>query len=90
MTTCAHIQSAPISPMPEADKPGQVCPECVAMGSSWVHLRHCRECGHVGCCDDSPNRHARAHYQTEDHPVIDSAEPRERWSYCYADDVTAG
>lgn len=64
-----------------------ICPECVAQGSRWVHLRVCLTCGHVGCCDESPNRHARRHYRNAGHPLIQSMEPGETWRYCYADDV---
>jgi CPA2 family monovalent cation:H+ antiporter-2 len=63
------------------------CPECVARGDHWMHLRVCLTCGHVGCCDDSPNRHARAHYLEAGHPIIQSLEPREIWRWCYADEV---
>jgi uncharacterized UBP type Zn finger protein len=70
--------------VPEAQ---DVCPECVAMGSPWVHLRVCLTCGHVGCCDQSPNRHARRHYHTAGHPLIQSMEPGETWRYCFIDDV---
>jgi len=64
------------------------CEDCLRMGSSWVHLRLCMTCGHVGCCDQSPNRHATAHaHQNPDHPVIRSYEPGEDWWYCYADDL---
>jgi CPA2 family monovalent cation:H+ antiporter-2 len=64
-----------------------VCKECVAMGSGWVHLRQCLWCGHVGCCDSSPNRHATKHYHSSGHPVIRSVQPGESWGYCYADDL---
>lgn len=60
------------------------CPECVAAGDSWVHLRLCLICGEVGCCDNSKNRHARAHFHAADHPIIASYEPGEVWRYCYA------
>src|SRR5438876_470844 len=63
------------------------CEECLASGDSWVHLRLCLECGHVGCCDDSPNKHATKHYRATSHPVIRSFEPGERWRYCYPDDL---
>jgi uncharacterized UBP type Zn finger protein len=55
-------------------------------GDDWVHLRLCLTCGHVGCCDESPNRHATAHFHAEGHPVIRSYEPGEDWAYCYLDD----
>ena len=61
--------------------------ECLLSGGRWVHLRLCRSCGHVGCCDSSPNRHATRHFQATGHPVIQSLEPGERWLYCYIDDL---
>jgi uncharacterized UBP type Zn finger protein len=63
------------------------CEECLASGSQWVHLRLCLRCGHVGCCDESPNRHATKHFRATQHPVIRSFEPGENWGYCYVDDV---
>ena len=63
------------------------CEECLTSGSTWVHLRLCRSCGHVGCCDDSPNRHARAHYKDTGHPIIEGYDPPEGWGWCYADKV---
>ena len=63
------------------------CEECLKTGSWWVHLRLCLICGHVGCCDDSPNRHARAHAGGEQHPIIRSLEPGESWSWCFVDEV---
>lgn len=63
------------------------CPSCVALGDSWVHLRICLTCGHVGCCDNSRNRHARRHFHETSHPIIQSYEPGEAWRYCFADDV---
>lgn len=64
----------------------QGCEDCLAEGSRWVHLRLCMTCGHVGCCDSSPRRHATAHFHATDHPVIQSFEPRERWGWCYVDE----
>ena len=63
------------------------CEECLKLGSPWVHLRLCRICGHVGCCDDSPSRHATAHAHATSHPIIRSLEPGEDWSWCYVDRV---
>jgi uncharacterized UBP type Zn finger protein len=63
------------------------CEDCLKMGGRWVHLRLCETCGHVGCCDSSPNRHATKHFQATRHPVIKSFEPGEEWGYCYADDL---
>ncbi len=68
---------------------GYVCEECVKTGSKWVHLRTCQECGVTHCCDNSPNRHATKHARSSGHPVIASAEPGERWLYCYPDDAFA-
>ena len=65
------------------------CEECLATHGRWVHLRICRVCGHVGCCDSSPRRHADAHFRDTGHPVIESAEPGEDWRWCYLDHVTA-
>jgi hypothetical protein len=65
------------------------CEECLATGSAWVHLRLCLTCGHVGCCDDSPNRHATRHYERTDHPVVRSFEPGEGWGWCFADEELA-
>ena len=65
----------------------RVCEECVKIGSSWVHLRTCQECGVTLCCDNSPNRHTTKHAQATKHPVVASAEPGERWLYCYPDDA---
>ena len=59
------------------------CEECLRMGSPWVHLRICRTCGHVGCCDDSPNKHATKHFHQTRHPVIRSFEPGEDWFWSY-------
>ena len=63
------------------------CEECLKTGSWWVHLRMCRTCGHVGCCDASPNRHARAHSGTSGHPIISTYEPHEDWWWCFVDEV---
>lgn len=63
------------------------CEECLALGDAWVHLRLCLFCGHVGCCDNSKNRHATKHHHETDHAIIQSYEPGEAWMYCYPDDV---
>jgi hypothetical protein len=80
---CAHL--AAITQVKQPAK--RECEECVKIGASWVHLRTCQECGGTRCCDDSPNRHASAHARASGHPVIASAEPGERWLYCYPDDA---
>ena len=65
------------------------CEECVKIGARWVHLRTCQECGTTRCCDDSPNQQASKHASVSGHPVIASAEPGERWVYCFPDDAFA-
>ncbi|GAB3162064.1 UBP-type zinc finger domain-containing protein [Myceligenerans halotolerans] len=62
------------------------CEDCLRTGGQWVHLRMCRACGHVGCCDSSPNRHATKHYVGQRHPVVQSVEPGESWLWCYVDE----
>ena len=82
-TTCEHVIGLkPVDPVTP-----QGCAECLASGDRWVHLRLCLTCGHVGCCDSSPNRHATAHYKETGHPVIQSFEPGEDWRWCYIDDM---
>src|SRR5207249_1687978 len=77
--------AAKVKPVPPRTPTG--CEECLRAGTSWVHLRLCLTCGHVGCCDDSPSRHATRHAQATSHPVIASYEPGERWAWCYTDQV---
>ncbi|HKE00806.1 MAG TPA: UBP-type zinc finger domain-containing protein [Planctomycetota bacterium] len=79
--TCHHMKG--LEPVPAR---AEGCEECLASGSRWVHLRLCLGCGHVGCCDDSPNRHATKHFHSTRHPVIASFEPGERWGWCYVDE----
>ncbi|MGY2873071.1 monovalent cation/hydrogen antiporter [Marmoricola sp. URHA0025 HA25] len=83
---CEHLRDARVDVQPNT--PG-VCEECVRDGTQWVHLRLCLVCGHVGCCDSSPQRHATAHHHASAHPVIRSAEPGESWRWCYLDELTA-
>jgi Na+/H+ antiporter len=83
---CEHLENAPEAVAPQSEP--DACPDCLAMNErSWVHLRMCLNCGHVGCCDSSPNRHATAHYHATDHPVIRSIELGESWRWCYPDAV---
>jgi uncharacterized UBP type Zn finger protein len=82
--TCTHLDTIEHLEGREG-VPG--CPECIAAGGTWVHLRRCTECGQVGCCDSSPAKHATAHHHATGHPVIRSLEPGEQWLYCYPDDV---
>jgi monovalent cation:H+ antiporter-2, CPA2 family len=63
------------------------CKKCLAIGDTWVHLRLCRTCGHVGCCDSSRNKHATKHFQETKHPIVTSLEPGEGWSWCYVDEI---
>lgn len=63
------------------------CEECLASGERWVHLRLCMECGHVGCCDDSPNKHASKHFHASQHPIMKSFEPGEDWGWCFVDQI---
>ena len=63
------------------------CQECLEIGSAWLHLRVCRQCGHVGCCDQSPHRHASAHFAETGHPIIEGYDPPEGWGWCYLDET---
>jgi len=82
--SCIHVPVDRASPTPNA--PG--CSDCLAVGRrDWVHLRFCQTCGHVGCCDNSPGRHATAHYQASGHPLIRSFEAGEEWWWCYVDEA---
>ena len=81
---CAHAAAIPTEP-PAPHVRG--CEECLTMGSRWVHLRVCLDCGHVGCCDSSPNKHATKHYHATQHPVMASMEPGEQWGWCFSDEV---
>ncbi|CCH90728.1 Sodium/hydrogen antiporter [Modestobacter italicus] len=78
---CAHLRLAPVG----VAHPEQACEDCLREGTTWVHLRTCLTCGHVGCCDSSPRRHSRAHFGAEGHPVVVSAEPDEAWRWCWID-----
>lgn len=83
--TCEHIEA-----LDGLKKPRElVCEECIKTGSSWVNLRTCQTCGATLCCDNSPNRHASRHARATGHPVIISAQPGERWIYCFPDDAFA-
>ena len=82
---CQHLQG--IESVKHAKK--RECEECVKIGSTWMHLRTCQSCGGTRCCDSSPMKHASAHAKSSKHPVVASAEPGERWLYCYPDDLTA-
>ena len=82
---CTHITS--IERVISAKR--HVCEACMKIGGTWVHLRTCQTCGTTLCCDSSPNQHASKHAHSSGHPAIASAQPGERWLYCYPDDVLA-
>jgi uncharacterized UBP type Zn finger protein len=84
MATCTHLDQVLITQLPESV---DGCEDCLLTGDPWLHLRICLECGHVGCCDDSPNRHATAHAHSSAHPIIRSLEHGEEWSWCFLDEV---
>ncbi|MEV0583351.1 UBP-type zinc finger domain-containing protein [Nonomuraea sp. NPDC050310] len=84
MTTCEHLSKLSKVDGPPARTP-EGCEECLASGSRWVHLRRCLDCGHIGCCDSSPNKHASKHFQADGHPVMQSFEPGESWRWCFVD-----
>lgn len=80
---CRHLDT-----LPPVTPSGDGCEDCLRIGGRWVHLRLCMHCGHVGCCDASPGRHARAHWRTHpDHPLVRSYEPDEVWWWCFEDEV---
>jgi len=81
-TRCTH-QDQIMHPKPHS----RGCEECLKSGDTWVHLRLCESCGHVGCCDSSKNKHATRHYGSSHHPVIKSFQPGEDWMFCYVDNV---
>ena len=83
--TCTHLDQIKIT---TTDKNG--CEECLKMGDTWVHLRLCLECGHVGCCDSSKNKHATKHFHKSKHPLVRSIEPGEYWVWCYVDQIEPG
>ena len=78
---CGHEAQVRIR---EVERPAGGCQECLAEGGRWVHLRACLTCGHVGCCDSSPSRHATKHFHASGHPIMTSAEPGETWVWCFA------
>ena len=80
--TCTHLGALS---MPTSAASG--CESCLETGDSWVHLRQCLTCGRVGCCDSSKNTHATKHFHASHHPVVRSAEPGEKWAWCYEDEA---
>jgi len=83
-TACSHLDTIRFTELP-APLPG--CEECLKVGGQWIHLRMCLVCGKLGCCDNSPSRHAAAHFHESGHPLMRSAEPDEEWVWCYVDEV---
>lgn len=84
MASCAHLGTVKVLQLPDSVAG---CEDCLREGGVWLHLRICLACGHVGCCDDSPSRHATAHHRLSGHPLIRSLEPGEEWSWCFVDEV---
>ena len=84
MAACTHLDTIELTQLP-ASVDG--CEECLASGGKWCHLRLCLGCGHVGCCDSSPGRHATAHAGSSGHPIMRSIQPGEDWSWCFVDEV---
>ena len=84
MTTCSHLDHVHVTELPESV---EGCEDCLAQGTHWFHLRICLECGHVGCCDSSPEKHASKHASADEHPIMRSIEPGEDWSWCVVDEV---
>jgi len=82
---CSHLNTIKVT---ETDV--HVCEDCVKTGDRWVHLRLCLECGHVGCCDSSKNKHATKHFHRSKHPLMRSIEPGEQWIWCYVDELSPG
>ena len=86
MTTCKHVRDTQ-SVRDVQPRTPQGCEDCLREGTRWLHLRLCLACGHVGCCDDSPRRHATAHFRATGHPIVRSFEPGEDWGWCYVDEL---
>jgi uncharacterized UBP type Zn finger protein len=84
MPSCSHLDSVLITELPPSV---EGCEDCLATGGEWLHLRICLQCGRVGCCDDSPNKHASQHAASTRHPIIRSLEPGEDWCWCYEDEL---
>lgn len=82
MAGCTHLDQ-----IHDVEPSAQGCEDCLRIGGTWVHLRECLSCGHVGCCDSSPNRHATAHFRATEHPLVRSFEPGEEWLWCYVDEI---
>lgn len=84
---CKHTSLATIDTV---KRPSAGCEDCLKIGARWVHLRECLTCGHIGCCDSSPNKHATAHFKATTHPIVTSVEVGEEWCWCYVDERVLG
>jgi hypothetical protein len=82
MDECKHIDQ-----IKQVRPKASGCEDCLRIGDTWVHLRLCMSCGHVGCCDSSKNQHATRHFWASQHPIVRSLEPGENWRWCYIDEV---
>ena len=83
-TVCTHLDEISVLELPPSV---EGCDDCLRTGGEWLHLRICLACGHIGCCDSSPDRHASAHAHAASHPIIRSLEPGEEWCWCYVDEL---
>jgi hypothetical protein len=79
---CSHLHA-----IRDVKPSARGCEECLKSGDEWVHLRICRTCGHVGCCDQSKNKHATKHFHETRHPIIEGYDPPEHWGWCYIDQL---
>ncbi|MEO7095188.1 MAG: UBP-type zinc finger domain-containing protein [Polyangiales bacterium] len=84
---CEHVATTTVRVV---DRPARGCEDCLRTGGRWVHLRECLTCGHVACCDSSPNKHATKHFHASKHAIVSSAEPGESWCWCYVDERMLG
>ena len=84
MAACTHLDTIELTELPPSV---EGCEDCLVSGTKWCHLRICLGCGHVGCCDSSPSRHATAHAESSGHPIMRSIQPGEDWSWCFVDEV---
>ena len=81
-SSCSHLDA-----IADVEPSGNGCVECLLTGGRWVHLRRCTKCGHIGCCDNSPGKHATGHFHETEHPLIQSYEPGEDWYWCFIDEL---
>lgn len=84
---CSHVNETTLR---SVARPARGCEDCLKTGARWVELRICLTCGHVGCCDSSPNRHATAHFEATTHPLMTSGQAGQDWAWCYVDGRALG